>query len=360
MKRTTVMAALLAALLAATTRAGMKLAEDSELRFATVEEGREALLQEDEYVRSLGPFDLALRLRTNKNATREQYLKLLGDSIRAWTETEKKKLRDAFGRVAPEIQGLTLPFPKKVLLVKATGRAELGRAYTRSNVVVIHRNSLDRPPAHMGLSGLLAHELFHVLSRANPDLRHRLYRAIGFRRCKPVRLPPNIRPRRITNPDGFRNNYCIEVKLKGSTRWAMPIVYSRTEEYDPARGHSFGDYVRFRLLLLERADGASDGEPMSVHPLGGADGPRLVKLRAVSGYLEKTGKNTGYIIHPDEILAENFRLLLTHPRSVRSPDVLENIAEILRTSGSSPPAEEGQGSRRLRHNAAYAARPAAH
>ncbi len=39
--------------------------------------------------------------------------------------------------------------------------------------------------------------------------------------------------------------------------------------------------------------------------------------------------NTDYIIHPEEILAENFVLLLNNSRYIRNPEILEEIKNIL-------------------------------
>jgi hypothetical protein len=44
----------------------------------------------------------------------------------------------------------------------------------------------------------------------------------------------------------------------------------------------------------------------------------------LSGLYEQIGRNTDYIIHPDEILAENFAAILTDG-TAKSPDVLERI-----------------------------------
>ena len=40
--------------------------------------------------------------------------------------------------------------------------------------------------------------------------------------------------------------------------------------------------------------------------------------------------NTGYVIHPEEILADNFALLYRNTGKHRSPEILERIAGILR------------------------------
>ena len=67
-----------------------------------------------------------------------------------------------------------------------------------------------------GLADILAHECFHVLSRANPGLRRQLYATIGFEKCAEIRFPPAMAARRITNPDAPVFDQAITVlKQKG-------------------------------------------------------------------------------------------------------------------------------------------------
>jgi hypothetical protein len=46
-------------------------------------------------------------------------------------------------------------------------------------------------------------------------------------------------------------------------------------------------------------------------------------------FLAQVGRNTDYLIHPDEILADNFvRLVFADPQ-VRTPQILEQMRHIL-------------------------------
>ena len=57
--------------------------------------------------------------------------------------------------------------------------------------------------------------------------------------------------------------------------------------------------------------------------------PTLLDLDQVSGFYEQVGRNTDYIIHPEEILADNFKLLLVGKADVSSPDVLRRLRAVL-------------------------------
>jgi hypothetical protein len=64
-------------------------------------------------------------------------------------------------------------------------------------------------------------------------------------------------------------------------------------------------------------------------PLYDGPSPILLDVRQVSGFMEQVGENTDYIIHPEEILADNFALLLLKDRAVRTPDVLNKMRAVL-------------------------------
>ena len=46
-------------------------------------------------------------------------------------------------------------------------------------------------------------------------------------------------------------------------------------------------------------------------------------------FLEKIGKNTNYIIHPDEILADNFVRLVMEDKDVPTPRIIEEMRKVL-------------------------------
>jgi hypothetical protein len=118
------------------------------------------------------------------------------------------------------------------------------------------------------------------------------------------------------------NDAYIEVFADGKPIPVMPVLLSHSPKFDPAIGRDIVDYWVLKLLVLEAADATGrmrpalrDGEPV------------LLAISEVSGFSEQVGRNTGYIIHPEEILADNFALMLTG-RSVENPEVLRKLREV--------------------------------
>ena len=285
------------------------------ISFATPDEERAVLTAHDDFVQSLSPFDRSARLKTDKDVSESEYLAFVGHNVIAWTPNDESRVEEAYARIKPELERMNLPFPATVRFIKTTGQEEGDAAYTRANAIVLPPSFLSKASAE--LAEVIAHELFHVLSRNSPDLRDRAYAAIGFYPCGPIVLSPYLASRKLTNPDAPANDHCISISAMGKTAWAVPLLLS-SGPYDVSRGGEFFDYIKLEFLIVADKSGAYD----SASPL-------LVNTRQLSGFYEQVGRNTDYIIHPEEILADNFALLATGKTAVASPDVLRKIASAL-------------------------------
>jgi hypothetical protein len=275
-----------------------------ELAFANIDQAKQILATKDAFVERLSPFDRAARLKTNRVVTEAEYLDFAASAALGWNEADRSVVSAAYDQVQAKIRALHLPLPPKFFVVKTTGQEEGDTVYTRQTAVMIPRSKIGD-----GLPRLLAHELFHIASRANPALAERLYAVIGFSRCTEASYPANLAARKLTNPDAPRNDYCIRVTLDGRSVAATPILFSRAETYDPVRGGEFFDYLQLGLLVR-----TAPGEALSTE--------KVVGLQQVTGFFEQVGQNTQYVIHPEEILADNFALLVLDIPNVKSPAVL--------------------------------------
>ncbi len=292
------------------------------LSFATVEEGKRVLTSRDDYVERMSAFDRAARLKTDRVVSEREYLEFVGKAVVAWEEAEKEKVYLAMEGVEEALKKMALPFPKKIWLIKTTGQEEGNAAYTRANAIVFPEKFLEGGAPWV--QRVLCHELFHVLSRANRELREKCYAAIGFEKCDELEFPEELAERKLTNPDAPRNEHCLKVKIDGEEQWVIPILFSKEEKYDPEKGGEFFRYLQFKLVVVERAE-----EGMSVEVVREGEKAKLLDAGEVTGFLEQVGENTTYLIHPEEILADNFVLLVTGKRDVPSPEVVEKLGKVL-------------------------------
>jgi hypothetical protein len=291
------------------------------ISFATVEQGRTALMNRDDFVSRLSPFDRAARMKTDRDVTEQEYLTFVAKNVLEWAPDEENAVQSAFDGLAAELTDLNLPFPKTILFIKTTGDEEGHAEYTRANAIILPEKALAANGRN-ALQGTIAHELFHVLSRNAPDLRERAYAVIGFQSCGEVPFPPALAARKITNPDAPKNDHCIRVELGRTSIWAVPILFSKSDHYNPANGGEFFDYLDFQFLVVEKSGSDATYDPSNV---------TLLDVGQIQGFYEQIGRNTGYIIHPEEILADNFEYLLIGRPNLPSPDVQRRLAAALRS-----------------------------
>ena len=332
MKTRLLVIAFLLATTCSQTQAQIKLSENTSVVFATIPEGRKILTSRDRFVSRMSPFDRAARMKTDQDVSEEDYLEFVGKNVLAWNDSEKKKITSALQGIQTELEVLSLPLPNKVFMIKTTGNEEGRAAYTRANAIVLPKSDLTAPIAK--IRHMICHELFHIMSGENLDLREKLYAAIGFVKCNEVAFPLDLKPRKLTNPDAPMNDHYIRVQVAGKEHLGIPILFSAAEKYDVKRGGEFFSYAKFQMLLVEWDDGSS-----TVKPIYDSQKPKLVDMQQVSGFFEQVGKNTQYIIHPEEILADNFALLVLGESNLPSPEIIKKLKEILneeRSGGSGP------------------------
>lgn len=296
---------------------------ETKIKFATVEEGRAALTKTDLYVRSQSRYDRQSRLGTDQEVSDEEYFRFVSAAVEEWPEAEVAALKTTIESVQKRLAPYKLPFPPTVLLVRTSGKEEGGAAYCRGNAVMLPERLVPKS-ATKDLEKLVLHELFHVLSSHNPELRKSLYAIIGFRPSPGVAYPKSLRDRKITNPDAPTIDYRIDVTIDGELKSAAPILYTNVEKYDPKEGGTFFKHMLFKLMLVEEIDGR--WRPVEV------DGKAVVfDPRKVPSFMEQIGGNTNYIIHPDEILADNFVHLALETEKLTTPKIIESMKKVLET-----------------------------
>jgi len=298
-----------------------ELQKGPELIFASVEEAKKQLTQKDNFIKSLGPFDRSARLKTDKPVSEKEFLEYVANQVLPWTVGEKVRIETVFKSIAGRIEGFNLNFPREILLIKTTGKEEGGAAYCRSNAIILPQKMLMGQNAN--LERLLIHELCHIVLSNNPRLKETLCRVINFKKCNDIELPEKLQDVRLTNPDGVKNDHYIDVEYDNSVIQVVPIIYSSAPKYDVTKGGEFFRYLRINLLVIEREGDIwrykrdDNGEPV------------LLELQDVPDYFNKIGSNTNYVIHPEEIIADNFVLVVQGTQPVKSEWVIEKMRKLL-------------------------------
>ncbi|WP_114752365.1 hypothetical protein [Pleomorphovibrio marinus] len=289
----------------------VEFGEDVVIVFTPVDEASERLGTSDSYTKELSKFDLISRTKDKSSDQEEDYLEFASQQAQVWTEQEREVLTGKILSVKNKMDnlGLKLEFPNEILLVKSTMAEEGGAvSYTRENYIVVRGDVSE---------DFLAHELFHILTRYKPERRKDLYETINFYETNRIHYPEAIRDYVITNPDAPFLEHTITLKIENEDEEVVFILISE-EDWD---GGSFFTYMKQRLMYIDGGQGEKAAKLIDDYPV-------LKNFAAAPDLKQKIGTNTDYTLHPEEILAEHF-VMLVMGKEVPEPSYLDAMKEVL-------------------------------
>jgi hypothetical protein len=289
------------------------------VRFATAEEAAKVLGARDDYVRAMSPLDRMFRLKSEAPVDEDRYLKHAASQAMDWGKEEIASLTAHVESASRKLDavGLHLPLPETILLVRTSAGLSFGLPHTRQNAIILPETYLQIPAAY--LEQLLLHETFHVMTRHRPEIRDALFAVLGFEVCGEVALPEPLAARLLANPDAYHTRHCIVVEAGGESVPVVPVAIAKVDRFT---GGNPIEAVDFKLMAIEKTNG-------EYRPRLDSGEPILHGRLDVEGYFEKIGRNTMYTIHPEEIAADNFALMVRQADDVSNPEILEAFRKIL-------------------------------
>lgn len=304
--------------------------DGTRVRFASVDEARALLATPDDWMRATGPVQRQALMRSAAPVTLEAFARWQADNVRAWTPDQRERWTRALAQLAPRLNRLQLPLPPLLLLVRSTGLESAQTPHTRGNAIVL--------PDQADLQGfsdaeLLAHELFHVLSRAQPALASRLYALLGFEPVGELHWPAAWNELRIADADAPYLRHAMKLRIGAVERWVMPVVVAARDRADHDKGETIEHLMDTRLLVV--SPGAANEEATQALLQRGQ--PVWHTLQQAPEFLQRLGGNTDYVLHPEETMADNFMLLLSG-RTVPNPALLKRIEQVLLAASGKPAA----------------------
>lgn len=249
----------------------------------------------------------------------QSYQQELKKGCESFNESEKiyvlEILEDAIFLAKPIIPEL---FEEPIQLIKYAGENYGDNVYyTRENSIVVPADKLkkeNRAPDYF-LTTML-HEFFHLYSRKYKGKKEELYSLIGFKPVSKINFPKELSRKRLLNPDGMNLHYAIDLMTKDKESFkAIPYTFSFYEGWSDKKK----DYLHHMAFDLYRIDSTSKGWEVITRPPGYLS---TISHEAHPEFREQIGNNTDYIIHPDEILADNFGILAV---SKADKSVLEKL-----------------------------------
>lgn len=288
-------------------------------RFATRAEAQMLITDIDNFTNKLNSFDINLRL-SKEDGRKSELLRLAMNETLNWSEEEKKKITATFKSLQSKIdkQKLKIKYPQEVILVKTSMKEEMNvAAYTRKNWIALGEKYINEA-TNEELEYLLAHEIFHLLTRSNKEFKKSVYSVIGFNVTeRELFFPIDIIEKRISNPDIELYDSYAEFTINGNKQKCSMIIYSKIP-FSPEK--SLSDYLSVGLLPLND----------NLIPVQNDGKTVIYDIEQAEDFYEKIGKNTQYIINPEEILADNFAYLLIQKKDLPNPEILTKIAELLK------------------------------
>lgn len=288
------------------------------VRFATAAETNQQLSKTSSYTDGWGKFDIQSRAG-RVDATFDELMAFRQTQGVDITQAEQDSLMAAVHQIEKFLDdnGYFIPVPEEVVIAKTTMNEE-GNAggYTLENWIYLGGRLDRRAPV-----SLVAHELNHVLTRNNPQYRAALYKTIGFEVIgHEIEFPQDVMDKKISNPDvAFYDSYAM-LTVGGKKQPCTMMIYS-TKDYKDMVGQSFFRNMEIGLIPLdEKFEPVVENGKTVIYPLD-----------ECPDFYDLVGKNTGYVINPEECLADNFALIFAPGRRApQTPELLEQIKEILR------------------------------
>ncbi len=275
------------------------------------------LAAEDDYTSMLSTFDYAAKFESDTPLTVAQRKAAYAKALQTYTDKEVERLKAAFEITFERMEGMKLNLPDTIHIF-SEGSVEAGAAYTRANIICMPKGFIERMDDDR-LAHLAAHELFHVISRYNSELRPAMYALVGHERVPAPELPEPLKSMTIANPDAPGLDYAIRCTWKDKELLFLPILHSEREYTHGA----FFFYMNDDLLAIEVQGDRSEVLIENNKPL-------IVSKGDVKDYYEQVGSNTRYHLHPEETTAEHFKILLRRNfDSMPNPEMIRELGKLL-------------------------------
>lgn len=234
----------------------------------TKEQGQGEITKKDDYINGLDEYNL--KEFHGKN-TKEEYLEKAKNAVDFFEYKHRQRLNKIMASLQKRWEELGLP-SLHVNFVITSGLEMNNLAYTRGNTIFFPRKYFS---PWLYLKPLVAHEIFHVLSRNNPELRKRAYEVFGF-----FEVPEVKASKVLLNPDAPINNQAVEVWTLRGRRRVVPLIRSRENSW----------FLPFSFVVVD----VDTKEELSVYK---------------TSLFLKTGLTTQYLAHVEEISADFFKIL---------------------------------------------------
>lgn len=258
-----------------------------------------------------------------KDATKEEYIEYSAEQALDFTEEEKAILDRTVEAVEQKLDAASLHLPEMetISFAKTTMQEASGAgAYTHGTTIFFSETVLsmlvkDEAKTADTAYEVLAHELFHCLTRSNSDFRKAMYGILGFTVAdEEFDIPEAVHAQMISNPDVERHDSYATFTINGEKKDCYLVFLTKDSFENP------GDSL-FNSMYTGLVD-ISDGT--------------LYSYTDASDFNEVMGENTDYCEDPEECMATNFSYAVVFGmdgkdgKGYKSPEIIHQIMDYLK------------------------------
>ncbi|MCR5121827.1 MAG: hypothetical protein K6B74_05340 [Ruminococcus sp.] len=294
-------------------------------RFATAEEGRELMRSNTEYYNNCTQNDVDFKLRKT-GGTIDEFIEVSVNGVKDFNFLEKYVINSGIARMSRKLKknGYELPPIDEIVYINTDMTME-GNAsgYTHGTQIYLSTYMMkilsftNCVPYFRELSEqLLWHEMFHCLTRCNPDFRSQMYSIINFETTgTDYELPPSVKEYFISNPDVEHHDAHAVFNIDGKDIDCF-TAFVTTEKYETAQS----DFFSVGTTALVPTDGTDT----------------FYTPEQASNFDDVFGRNTGYVIDPEECMADNFQLAMQYgideqnTRRYPNPEIIRGVINIVK------------------------------
>lgn len=219
----------------------------------------------------------------NKNLnSKKEYLEHLGKSVLYFNDNEIKKIDKFMDQINKRLLEIDLKINLNIGFIKTNGTDSFDLPYTRGNNIILPSKDNLVPSKWLNL-GLIIHEVFHILTRLNPDIRNELYKVVGFYKHS-TEIITNQEPGMIINPDALTFGHYAKCNRNNQQINVLPLIMVSKDGNDM-------EWVKLMVL---------DGNITRTN--------EIISIKDTN-FLDIYGHASSYVSHPEEICAESFRNL---------------------------------------------------
>ena len=298
-------------------------------RFADLKEAQKLYLSNSDYLNNFSQYDLDYKMN-KKNATLEEFKAFGVSQMLEFTDKEKKLISKQIAKMEKtlEIQKMSLPFNEEIIFIKSTQKEENGSlSYTHGTQIYLGEEFImnymedNNIRKKFFVEQVFWHELFHCLTRFNKTFRKDMYKIINFTVTeKDFIIPKSIYDISISNPDVEYHDSFATFKINGKDiDCYMVLTISKPFE---KTGDCFFNFMQCSIVPID-----SKGE--------------FYLPNQAENFWEIFGRNTSYVIDPEECLADNFSYAILNEEyenyiickmcelNFKNPEIIEKIINYL-------------------------------